>query len=250
MNRRPDRPRLRAQHLQPRPSRHRRRRAPIEAFADAILTLDDSMPTGTYVDMCSKLPLVDPAKIRDADHRDARRVRRHRELRRPDRVLQAPAQPRQAVRGDGRASRTRASSRRTTRWSTTSCTRSSRSPTRSTAHEDDASHALLAAALRRSPCRCARRTIPTAPIRIIVPFGPGGFTDVVARILQKELAPAIGQADRDREQAGRRLDHRHRRGRQGQPDGYTLRDGVHHARDQPAPLQEDALRPDQATSRR
>jgi len=35
----------------------------IEAFADAILSLDDSMPTGTYVDMCSKLPLVDPAKI-------------------------------------------------------------------------------------------------------------------------------------------------------------------------------------------
>ena len=35
----------------------------IEAFADAILTLDDSMPTGTYVDMCSKLPLVDPKKI-------------------------------------------------------------------------------------------------------------------------------------------------------------------------------------------
>ena len=37
--------------------------ATVEAFADAILTLDDSMPTGTYVDMCSKLPLVDPAKI-------------------------------------------------------------------------------------------------------------------------------------------------------------------------------------------
>src|ERR1700744_93433 len=35
----------------------------IEAFADAILSLDDSMPTGTYVDMCSKLPLIDPAKI-------------------------------------------------------------------------------------------------------------------------------------------------------------------------------------------
>ena len=35
----------------------------IEAFADAILTLDDSMPTGTYVDMCSKLPLLDPAKL-------------------------------------------------------------------------------------------------------------------------------------------------------------------------------------------
>ncbi|MBM3359383.1 MAG: alpha/beta hydrolase [Betaproteobacteria bacterium] len=35
----------------------------VEAFADAILALDDSVPTGTYVDMCSKLPLVDPRKI-------------------------------------------------------------------------------------------------------------------------------------------------------------------------------------------
>ena len=35
----------------------------VEAFADAILALDDSMPTGTYVDMCSKLPLLDPTKI-------------------------------------------------------------------------------------------------------------------------------------------------------------------------------------------
>jgi pimeloyl-ACP methyl ester carboxylesterase len=37
--------------------------ATIDAFADAILALDDSVPTGTYVDMCSKLPLVDPEKI-------------------------------------------------------------------------------------------------------------------------------------------------------------------------------------------
>jgi pimeloyl-ACP methyl ester carboxylesterase len=35
----------------------------IEAFADQVLALDDSMPTGTYVDMCSKLPVVDPTKI-------------------------------------------------------------------------------------------------------------------------------------------------------------------------------------------
>lgn len=35
----------------------------IEAFADAILTLDDSVPTGTYVDMCANLPVVDPEKI-------------------------------------------------------------------------------------------------------------------------------------------------------------------------------------------
>ena len=35
----------------------------INAFADAILKLDDSVPTGTYVDMCSKLPVCDPEKI-------------------------------------------------------------------------------------------------------------------------------------------------------------------------------------------
>ncbi|HZM35704.1 MAG TPA: alpha/beta fold hydrolase [Burkholderiales bacterium] len=38
-------------------------KATIEAFADAILALDDSVPTGTYVDMCSKLPVVDPGKL-------------------------------------------------------------------------------------------------------------------------------------------------------------------------------------------
>ncbi len=38
-------------------------KATVNAFADAILTLDSSMPTGTYVDMCSKLPLVDPERI-------------------------------------------------------------------------------------------------------------------------------------------------------------------------------------------
>jgi pimeloyl-ACP methyl ester carboxylesterase len=35
----------------------------IDAFADAILALDDSVPTGTYVDMCAHLPVVDPTRI-------------------------------------------------------------------------------------------------------------------------------------------------------------------------------------------
>jgi pimeloyl-ACP methyl ester carboxylesterase len=37
--------------------------ATVEAFADAILALDSSMPNGTYIDMCSRLPVVDPLKI-------------------------------------------------------------------------------------------------------------------------------------------------------------------------------------------
>jgi pimeloyl-ACP methyl ester carboxylesterase len=35
----------------------------VDAFADAILALDDSVPTGTYVDMCTNLPVCDPTKI-------------------------------------------------------------------------------------------------------------------------------------------------------------------------------------------
>jgi pimeloyl-ACP methyl ester carboxylesterase len=35
----------------------------IDAFADAVIALDTSVPTGTYVDMCSNLPVVDPEKI-------------------------------------------------------------------------------------------------------------------------------------------------------------------------------------------
>ncbi len=35
----------------------------IDAFANAVIALDTSVPTGTYVDMCSNLPVVDPEKI-------------------------------------------------------------------------------------------------------------------------------------------------------------------------------------------
>jgi pimeloyl-ACP methyl ester carboxylesterase len=35
----------------------------VDAFADAVLALDTSVPTGTYVDMSANLPVVDPEKI-------------------------------------------------------------------------------------------------------------------------------------------------------------------------------------------
>jgi pimeloyl-ACP methyl ester carboxylesterase len=35
----------------------------VEVFARAVVELDDSVPIGTYVDMCSHLPVVDPTRI-------------------------------------------------------------------------------------------------------------------------------------------------------------------------------------------
>jgi pimeloyl-ACP methyl ester carboxylesterase len=35
----------------------------VDAFADAVLALDASVPTGTYVDMSANLPVIDPEKI-------------------------------------------------------------------------------------------------------------------------------------------------------------------------------------------
>ena len=62
-----DRPRVRAQHLRRAIIPGTADDATIEAFADAILALDDSVPTGTYVDMCAKLPVVDPRADHGAD---------------------------------------------------------------------------------------------------------------------------------------------------------------------------------------
>lgn len=37
--------------------------AVVDVFVDAVLALDDSAPTGTYVDMSKNLPIVDPLRI-------------------------------------------------------------------------------------------------------------------------------------------------------------------------------------------
>ena len=39
----------------------------------------------------------------------------------------------------------------------------------------------------------AHAQYPDRPVKLIVPFGPGGFTDVVARILGQKLSVAMGQ---------------------------------------------------------
>jgi pimeloyl-ACP methyl ester carboxylesterase len=35
----------------------------VDPFIEQVLALDDSVPNGTYIDMCANLPVVDPAKV-------------------------------------------------------------------------------------------------------------------------------------------------------------------------------------------
>jgi tripartite-type tricarboxylate transporter receptor subunit TctC len=83
--------------------------------------------------------------------------------------------------------------------------------------------ATLALACAALALPASAQPFPSRPIRIIVPFGPGGFTDVAARILQKELAPAIGQpiVIENKPGAGSTIGTAEV-AKQSKPDGYTL----------------------------
>jgi tripartite-type tricarboxylate transporter receptor subunit TctC len=80
--------------------------------------------------------------------------------------------------------------------------------------------AVFAAALAFMGAAVAQ--YPERPIKIIVPFGPGGFTDVAARILQKELAPALGQSIIIENKPGAGSTIGTAEVSKAKPDGYTL----------------------------
>ncbi|MGH8672902.1 MAG: Bug family tripartite tricarboxylate transporter substrate binding protein, partial [Burkholderiales bacterium] len=52
---------------------------------------------------------------------------------------------------------------------------------------------LLAAALALASTAALAQDWPTKPVRFIVPYPPGGGTDVIARIVQQRMSEAIGQ---------------------------------------------------------
>src|SRR5690348_5131195 len=68
----------------------------------------------------------------------------------------------------------------------------------------------------------AQAAYPDHPIRIIVPFAPGGLTDIMARILAKELGRALNGAVVVENRAGAGGNIGIGLVARAEPDGYTL----------------------------
>ena len=101
-----------------------------------------------------------------------------------------------------------------------------------------ASMLLLVGALVAPLCA---QTYPSKPVRFILPYPPGGATDILGRIISQKFADQFGQpfVPENRPGAGGNIGTEI--AAKAQPDGYTIVLAVAGARDQPRPLQETEL---------
>src|SRR5687767_3802264 len=82
--------------------------------------------------------------------------------------------------------------------------------------------ALSALAAAQTTSTGSGQAFPTKPVRIIVPFPPGGGTDVVSRLLGQKLGEAWGQQVVIDNRPGASMMIGHELGAKAAPDGHTL----------------------------
>jgi len=80
--------------------------------------------------------------------------------------------------------------------------------------------ALIACAL--FPVASGAQTYPTKPVRIVVPFGPGGVADVTVRVVAQKLSERMGQQFIVENKPGAGGIGAAQAVTQAKPDGYTL----------------------------
>ena len=69
---------------------------------------------------------------------------------------------------------------------------------------------LLACSLSLIAALASAQTWPSKPIRLVVPYPPGGSNDQLARYLGAKLQETLGPAGPHRQQGRRQFDHRQR----------------------------------------
>jgi tripartite-type tricarboxylate transporter receptor subunit TctC len=80
----------------------------------------------------------------------------------------------------------------------------------------------LLAALLLAPCLALAQAYPSKPIRLIVPYAPGGATDIIARAAAIELSKTLGQPVTVDNRPGAGGNVGSEMAAKSPPDGYTM----------------------------